>query len=231
MQRDGDPLNDTLDELIGEEQPAVTIVPVPSSGELGAPPEETISEEEIEAIIAEILRGDDGYDIPEDLLHEPQAAPPQPLPVQAAAPEEDQEDHRLGLAARIKQMSVGQRIKLALKGGREARTVLMRDANRIIKRLVLQNPRLSEDEMIIIAKNRSEDTEFLETISKKKETTKNYQIRLALVTNPKTPMPISLRIVGTLFDRDLRQLAKSKNVPIVVNSAAKRLLFQRQTKS
>jgi len=141
---------------------------------------------------------------------------------------EEQEQKRESLYVRVKTMAVGQKIKLALKGGREARNILMRDSNKVIRRLVLRNPRISEDEIAIIARNRSEDSEFLDFISKRKEWVKNYQIRLALVTNPKTPPPLALRLVNTLLDRNLRQIAKSKNVPMLVCSAAKRILFKRQ---
>lgn len=183
---------------------------------------EELADEEIEAMVRAIENGEDDYPVPEELLVDVEPEPDRP-------PQEE-EEKRLSLSAQIRGMGVGQKIKLALKGGREARGLLFRDANRIIKRLVLQNPRLSEDEMITMAKNRSEDVEFLESIAKKKEAAKNYQIRLALVTNPKTPIPLSMRLVNTLFERDLRQIAKSKNVPAAVNSAAKRLLFQRESK-
>jgi len=141
---------------------------------------------------------------------------------------QQQEEKRESLYSKIKLMAVGQKIKLALKGGREARSILLRDANKVIKRLVLRNPRISEDEIVIFAHNKSEETEYLDFISKRKEWIKSYQIRLALVSNPKTPVPVALRIVNTLLDRDLRRLAKSKSVPNIICSASKRLLAKRQ---
>jgi len=142
--------------------------------------------------------------------------------------DEEDKEQRLSLYARVKEMPVGQKIKLALKGGRDARNILIHESNKVVKRLVLRNPRISEDEIIMLAHNRSEESELLEFVAKRKEWMKSYRVRLALVSNPKTPATVALRAVNTLLDRDLRALAKSKNVPALVNSAAKRLLFKRQ---
>lgn len=173
-----------------------------------------LSDEEI-ALAESILRGEDDVEVPELLLEEVLSETDPNFQVAK------------GLAQQIKDMSVGQRIKLALKGGREARGLLLRDPNRIVKRLVLQNPRISEDELVILCRNKSEDREMIEIVSKNAEWTKSYQVRLALVSNPKTSMPLAIRFVSTLQDRDVRALAKSKNVPSPVSSTAKRVLLQR----
>ena len=166
---------------------------------------------ELEAIAAEIEAGRDAYRVPEELVEEP---------VERAPVSQN-------LRARIAELGVGEKIKLALKGNRDARTILIRDSNRLIQKFVLQNPRISEEEVIALAKNRSIERELLDIIAKKKEWLSNYQVKLALVTNPKTPMAIAVRLVSGLLPRDLRQLAKSKNVPSVVNSMAKRLVIER----
>jgi hypothetical protein len=124
-------------------------------------------------------------------------------------------------------MSVGQRLKLAMKGGRDARGILIRDASFLVRRFVLQNPRISDEEIIALAKNRSVERELLDVIFKRKEWMANYQVKLALATNPKTPLPVAMRIVPSLLPRDLRALAKSKNVPAGVTGMAKRLVIDR----
>jgi hypothetical protein len=65
----------------------------------------------------------------------------------------------------------------------------------------------------------------LRLIAAGREWMRNYQIRLALTTNPKTPLVISMRQLQTLTERDIRQLAKSKNVPQAIASQCRRLLF------
>jgi hypothetical protein len=168
-------------------------------------------EEDVEAIAVEVVEGRDAYVIPEDLVHDAEEkAPPS-----------------LNLRARITAMKVGERLKLALKGNRDARAILIRDANRLVQKFVLQNPRISEEEIIALAKNRSAERELIDAIAKRKEWLANYQVRLALVTNPKTPLATAVRYVPTLFARDLRQLAKSKNVPTAISGLARRLVIER----
>jgi len=163
------------------------------------------------ALAEEIQQGRDAIAVPGELLEEPA------LP---AAPHRSWQD-------KIRAMRVGERLKLALKGNRDVRTLLLRDSNRLIQRFVLQNPRISDEEVIALAKNRNIEHELLEDICRRKEWVSNYQVRLSLATNPKTPVMIALRFVPTLQARDLRQIAKSKNVPSAINGMAKRLVIDR----
>jgi hypothetical protein len=167
-------------------------------------------DEDLTALAEEIQQGRDTIAVPVELLEE---APPV--------------RHGRNLPAEIRAMRVGERLKLALKGNRDVRTLLMRDANHLVQRFVLQNPRISDEEIIALAKNRNIDHELLEDICRRKEWVSNYQVRLSLTTNPKTPVMMALRFVPTLLPRDLRQLAKSKNVPSAICGMAKRLVLNR----
>jgi hypothetical protein len=169
-------------------------------------------EQQLQAIADEIERGSDPYVVPEEMLIEPEKLAPV----------------NKNLYATIFAMSVGEKLKLALRGNRDARGILIRDPNRLIQRFVLQNPRLTEEEVIAIARNRNIEGELLRRIGDHKHWPRNYQVRLALVTNSKTPLATVLHFVGTLTERDLRFLAKSKNVSATVVSQARRLLAQRE---
>ncbi len=134
------------------------------------------------------------------------------------------------LYTQILTMTVSEKVKLALRGNKDARTILIRDASKMIRRFVLQNPRIGDGEVVAICRNRSADDELLRTIAEKREWMRNYQVRLALATNPKTPLPIAIRQVMTLGERDLQQLAKSRNVPQAVAVQARRLVVEKQKK-
>jgi hypothetical protein len=166
---------------------------------------------DLESLAEDIQENRDTIVVPQDLLEE---RPPEKKITR-------------NLAAEIQFMTVGERLKLALKGNRDARQILIRDSSRIVQRFVLLNPRITEDEIVILAKNRSIDRELLDLICRRKEWLSNYQVKLALATNPKTPLVLAVRLVPSLLPRDLRQLAKSKNVPTAVNGLAKRLVLQR----
>ena len=164
-------------------------------------------EAEAEAIARAVEAGKDGIAVPPELLVEP--APPLAR----------------SLYAQIILMSIGERIKLALRGNRDARAILIRDSQKLIRRFVLQNPRVSDTEVIAVARNRSADEELLRMIIDRREWMRNYQVRLALATNPKTPLVLALKQLATLTDGDLRLLSKSKNVSATVASQARRILL------
>jgi hypothetical protein len=164
-----------------------------------------------EAIAAAVEAGTDGIVVPAALVDEPD---------KGAAVEKT-------LLQKLQDMPVAEKIKLALRGNRETRMLLLRDANRMIRRFVLQNPRIGDDEIIAVTKNRSADEELLRIIGDSREWTKNYQVRLSLTTNPKTPLVLALRFLNGLGDRDIRALAKSKNVSATVSAAAKRIVNSR----
>lgn len=170
-----------------------------------------MTDEDEASIAAAVEAGTDAITVPTQLVDEPASG----------------EGVEKTLLQRLQGMTVSERIKLALRGNREVRMLLARDHNRMIRRFVLQNPRMADDEIIAIAKNRSADDEVLRLIADSREWTKNYQVRLSLVTNPKTPLVMSLRFLSGLQDRDVRMLAKSKNVSATVANAAKRIVLNK----
>src|SRR5262249_49791654 len=85
-----------------------------------------------------------------------------------------------------------------------------------IRRCVLNNPMLTEEEIINIARDKNSTEEVLRLISERGDWCKGYGVRRALATNPKTPLPIALRQLATLMVTDLGRIAKSKDVPQAV---------------
>lgn len=131
---------------------------------------------------------------------------------------------------KVRSMGVPERMKLALRGNKEVRLILLKDSIRLVSELVLRNPKITEDEIVAITHNRSADEDLIRIIAERREWTRNYQVRLGLVANPKTPTGAAVRLLGTLDDRDIRRLAKSKNVPDAVSGQARRLVAQRQVR-
>lgn len=127
----------------------------------------------------------------------------------------------------IKDLPVPEKIKLAMVGDKEARSILMKDSNKQVVEAVLDSPKIAEQEIVTIANSRSVADELLRKIATRREWMKNYQIRLALANNPKTPLPIGLKIVGTLMISDLKRLSKNKGVSSVITTAAQRFLTKK----
>lgn len=123
------------------------------------------------------------------------------------------------------EMGIAEKIKMALTGDKEWRTLLIKDSNKLVSGAVVKNPRISEPEILAISKSAIQNDEILRVICLNKEWIKNYQIRKALVLNCKTPLPAALRFLGSLTEKDIASLAKSKNVSTVIANQARRLLL------
>lgn len=125
------------------------------------------------------------------------------------------------------QMGVADKIKIAMTGDKEWRTLLIKDSNKLVSAAVVKNPRITEPEILAVAKSKIQNDEIMRLICMNKEWLKNYPIRKALVENFKTPLPSALRFMATLTEKDLAALAKSKNVSTVISTQARRLLFNK----
>ncbi len=133
-----------------------------------------------------------------------------------------------GSVQQIARMTVAEKIKLALTGGKEAREVLIKDSNKMVSMSVLKNPRITEDEVIKLTASKSTPDELLREVARNKEWLKNYRIKYNMVTNPKTPLHLSMRLMSHLFEKDLQKLAKSKNIPSALAVAARKVLEGKQ---
>jgi hypothetical protein len=117
-------------------------------------------------------------------------------------------------------------MKLALKGTREQRSVLVRDPNRIVAAAVLSSPKLTEAEVESFARMANVSEDVLRTIGMNRTWTRNYVVIAALARNPKTPPAISLGLVGRLNERDIKGLSTDRNVPEAVRLAARKFLVK-----
>jgi hypothetical protein len=69
--------------------------------------------------------------------------------------------------------------------------------------------------------------EVIRVICRNKDVLRNYQVKVALATNPKTPQATAMKFVNYLQDKDLQKLMKSKDVPTVISTHARRLLTRK----
>jgi len=127
-------------------------------------------------------------------------------------------------------MGTADKIKMALTGDKEWRSIFLKDANKLVSGSVVKNPRITESEILTISKLAIQNDDIIRTICANKEWLKNYQIRKALVENSKTPLPHALRFMATLTEKDLANIAKSKNVSTVISTQARRILLSKQKK-
>lgn len=129
--------------------------------------------------------------------------------------------------AQLAQMTISQKIRRATLGSGAERMLLVRDSNRLVATAAATSPMLNESEAARIAASRSVIDDVLRIIAKNKDFTRNYQVKLNLVGNPRTPFTFSSRLIPLLRDNDLRSLSKSKNVPTAIQTAVRQQLARK----
>jgi len=135
------------------------------------------------------------------------------------------------LEMELKEMAVGHKIKLAYKGNKEVRNILIRDRNKTVAVAVIRSGRMSDGEIVSAASNRNLSDDVIREIATNKEFTRKYPVKVALVTNSKTPVPVALSILKSLHKKDLKSLTRSRNVSNVVSMAAVKLFKQKYQRS
>jgi hypothetical protein len=131
---------------------------------------------------------------------------------------------RIPMLKLINSLNAAQKVALALKGNKEARAILLRESNRVIAVAAIKNPRITEQEIQAAAKSRSINDEVVRIICNSRDMTRSYGVKLALVYNPKTPLPVAMRFLGVLRGSDLKAVAKSKSIPSALANQAKKML-------
>jgi hypothetical protein len=149
--------------------------------------------------------------------------------VDAAEATEPDAVKRETLLQKLSRLRVVERVQMAIKGNRDARSLLIRDPCRVVQRAVLQSPQLTDREVESFAGMASLGDEALRMIAGNRKYRKNYTITRALAFNPKTPLEISLHMLPVLAAQDLKMLVTNKNVPDTLRTSANRLQRQRSS--
>jgi len=138
--------------------------------------------------------------------------------------QKEEQAKKLSLMAKIARLDVGEKAKLARTGDKAVRSLLIKDANKQVSMAVMENPRITIQEIELISASRNVTEDILREIGKNKDWSKNYTVMLSLVNNPKTPVGVSLTHINKLLIRDLRFIAKSKGIPEAIRVTAKKIV-------
>jgi hypothetical protein len=143
---------------------------------------------------------------------------------------EKKDERTTAIWAQLQFMSVAEKVRLAFRGDRMIRMLLVRDRNRLICAAVMRNPRMSEQEAEAIAGMRNVDDEVLRILANRRDWTGKYKILHTLVRNPKAPVGVVLPFVNRLTLRDLKGLKDDKGVQQVVREMARKVYMSRGQK-
>ena len=139
----------------------------------------------------------------------------------------EDEDHQT-FTQRLANMSVPEKVKCAVKGTREMRSMLIRDPNRMVSAAVLSCPKVNEAEVEAFAKMGNVSEDILRAIAMNRAWTKSYGVKLALVKNSKTPLAMSLNLLNLLSEKDVKVLTTDRNVPEALRVGAKKKLTEKK---
>ncbi|MDQ1349361.1 MAG: hypothetical protein QG573_2740 [Acidobacteriota bacterium] len=154
-------------------------------------------------------------------------APPPAVEEEAVAIESENGDAAApaSLWEQLRRLTPPQRMLLAPKADRFARAILVQDSDPQVLFALLKNPRLALDEVLRVAKSSFLSFQAAELILKTNPWFANFDVRVALIRNPKLPTPFALRILPTLPDNEVRAIAKGAATSMPLKQAAlKRLV-------
>lgn len=144
--------------------------------------------------------------------------------------EEVVDDRFLPLHARLGRMTISQKIRVAMLGSAAERLLLIRDVNRLVAQAAAKSPGLQENEVVRISASRNVSEDVLRIFALDREWTRSHQIKVNLVSNPRTPFAFAAKLLPHLREHELKGLAKSKNVSGAVAQAARQQLGRRNVK-
>ncbi len=136
--------------------------------------------------------------------------------------EQGEDESAQSFTQRLANMGVPEKVKCAMKGTREMRSVLIRDPNRMVAAAVLSCPKVNEAEVESFAKMGNVSEDILRTIGNTRAWTKNYAVTLSLVKNSKTPVAMSMTLMQRLTESDVKKLSTDRNVPEALRLAARK---------
>ena len=140
------------------------------------------------------------------------------------------EERRDSTLQKIAKLDIRGRIMLAMRGSKEDRSILIRDATKLVAIAVLESPKITDGEVEAIALQKNVLEAVLRAIPMKRRFAKNYSIMRNLVQNPRTPLDLSLGLMKNLLIHDLKNLSGNKEVSDTIRKLALRMFKQKMEK-
>jgi hypothetical protein len=149
------------------------------------------------------------------------------LGFQARAEALQDQKKQITVLQRLSRMNASERVKTAFTGGREERSILIRDGAKIVQNAVLSSPKLSDPEVESFAAAKNVSENVLREIARSRKFMKNYNVVRNMVNNAKCPLDLSLTLIKNLLVYDLKSLKTNKSVPETIRNVAGKLYRQK----
>lgn len=146
------------------------------------------------------------------------ASPRVPPPVRQSA--------EATLKDRLPNLRPGERMTLARLATVAILSLLLADPDARVLEACLTNPRLRMDQVEASVRQTTASRSLLESVAMSNRWGSVYGIRLALALQPRTPLHAALRQITSLERRDLQRVAATKELPPLVQAAARAVLHR-----
>lgn len=128
------------------------------------------------------------------------------------------------LDVRLREVPLGMRKSLARKPDFKLIKRISRDQDHRVIRHLLDNPRLTERDVVQIGSTRPTSPRVIETIYNHPRWISRYSIKKVIVMNPYSPLAMSMRLLTYMNLQDLLEIVESPNLPSVLVKEAIRIL-------
>jgi hypothetical protein len=115
----------------------------------------------------------------------------------------------------------------AATANEEEITGYLHDPSPRVIRALLENRRLAEEDVLIVAKRTNLPPDILTIVFRDKRWAESYPVRLALARNPRSPLSVSLNIARYLRLFDLEEITRSHAIPLVFRHKVEMIINER----
>lgn len=124
---------------------------------------------------------------------------------------------------RMRSLSQMEKLLLAVKADRSERAILLQDNDPRVLLSLLRNPRITVEEVARLARSSFLNLQIADTIMKAGHWMASLDVRLGLIHNAKTPPALALRILPTLPDAEVRNIARAGTSMALKTAALRKL--------
>jgi hypothetical protein len=149
---------------------------------------------------------------------------PMPTPVEKARPATELPVPDYGTG---RELTVGERRSLARRPDRKAFDRLLSDPHPLVIRQLLQNPKVTEDDVVRLATIRPARIEVMQEIACSKRWLCRSRVRLSILFNPGAPPTLAMPLLGLCTRSELKAVVENTRVNRVLRTTARELLERR----
>ncbi|MCC6527384.1 MAG: hypothetical protein IT373_32350 [Polyangiaceae bacterium] len=117
-----------------------------------------------------------------------------------------------------RELSLGERRALARQPSRATVNKLLRDPHPMVARILLGNPRVTEQDVVFMAARRPAVAEVQVEIAR--SWSMRARVRMAIVLNPGSPAAVAVPLLGLLGRMELAMVSRALDLPPVVRAVA-----------